>query len=59
MEVVGGDARVTVAPDATYELRMLVKGSTEDRRPLLFTATDVASGHSVTAQDVFLPAGGQ
>ena len=59
VEVMGGDARVTVAPGATYELRMLVKASTEDRHPLLFTATDVASGHSVTAQDVFVPAGGQ
>jgi cytochrome c oxidase accessory protein FixG len=58
VEVVTGDAIVSIAPDATYELRMLVRATARDRQTITFVATDIGSGRSVTAQDVFIPSDG-
>ncbi|WP_052003111.1 cytochrome c oxidase accessory protein CcoG [Microvirga sp. BSC39] len=55
VEVVGEDGPVSVASDATRELRVLVTAPADGRQPIAFTATDVASGAAVTAQDVFIP----
>ena len=57
-EVVGDDAVVTVAPDTTRELRVLVSAPASDRHSVGFTATDVASGSTVAAQDTFIPVEG-
>ena len=60
VEVVGEDGPVRVASDTTRELRVLVTAPEDDRQPIAFTATDVASDSAVTAQDVFIPVeGGQ
>lgn len=58
VEVIGDDATVSVDPDSTRELRVLVSASVDDRRANAFTATDVASGAAVTAQDRFIPVEG-
>jgi cytochrome c oxidase accessory protein FixG len=58
VEVVGEEGPLTVASDATREVRMLVAATESVRRPVTFTATDVASGKTVTAQDVFIPVEG-
>jgi len=58
IEVVGDDATVSVEPDATRELRVLVSTSVTDRQAVAFSATDVASGSAVTAQDTFIPVEG-
>ncbi|WP_262031940.1 cytochrome c oxidase accessory protein CcoG [Microvirga sp. Mcv34] len=58
IEVVGDDATVSVAPDATRELRVLVSTSVTDRQAVAFSATDVASGSAVAAQDTFIPVEG-
>lgn len=55
VEVVGEDGLVGVASDTTRELRVLVTAPADDRQPIAFTATDVASDAAVTAQDVFIP----
>jgi uncharacterized protein involved in response to NO len=44
VEVVGEDGAVSVASDTTRELRVLVTAPADDRQPIAFTATDVASG---------------
>lgn len=60
VEVVGDDAVVSVAPDTTRELRVLVSASVDDRQAIAFTATDAASGSAVVAHDTFVPIeGGQ
>jgi hypothetical protein len=46
---------VNVASDTTRELRVLVTAPADDRQPIAFTATDVATDGAVTAQDVFIP----
>lgn len=58
LEVVGQNALVQVAPDATTEIRVLVSAAERGRRAIAFTATDPATDKSVTAQDVFIPQGG-
>jgi len=58
VEIVGEAGVVSVAPDATRELRVLVTAPVEDRHSLQFKATDVATGHSVTARDAFVPVEG-
>jgi cytochrome c oxidase accessory protein FixG len=58
VEVVGEDGPVSVAPDTTREWRVLVTASADDRHPIAFTATDVATSSAVTAQDVFIPVEG-
>jgi cytochrome c oxidase accessory protein FixG len=58
IEVVTGDAIVSVASDATYELRMLVRATARHRQTITFVATDIGPGRSVTAQDVFIPSDG-
>jgi cytochrome c oxidase accessory protein FixG len=58
VETVGEDGPVRVAPDTTREWRVLVTAPADDRQPIAFTATDVASGHPVMAQDVFIPVEG-
>ncbi|HZW48107.1 MAG TPA: cytochrome c oxidase accessory protein CcoG [Microvirga sp.] len=58
VEVVGDDAVVSVAPDSTRELRMLVSAAATDRQAIAFTATDIAQERAVTAQDTFIPLGG-
>jgi cytochrome c oxidase accessory protein FixG len=58
VEVVGEEGPLTVASDATREVRVLVAATESVRRPVTFTATDVASGKTVTAQDVFIPVEG-
>jgi polyferredoxin len=58
VEVVGEEGPLTVASDGTREVRVLVAATESDRRPVTFTATDVASGKTVTAQDVFIPVEG-
>jgi polyferredoxin len=58
VDVIGDDATVSVAPDATRELRVLVSAPPGKRQPLAFTATDVASGSAVAAQDTFIPVEG-
>jgi len=57
-EIVGEDGPVSVASDATRELRVLVTSPSFGRHSISFTATDVTSGGTVTAQDVFMPAEG-
>jgi cytochrome c oxidase accessory protein FixG len=54
VEVVGEDGPVSVGPDTTRELRVLVTAPADDRHTIAFTATDVASDVAVTAQDVFI-----
>ena len=58
IEVVGEDGLVRVASDTTRELRVLVTAPVDERQPVAFTATDVASDTAVTAQDVFIPVEG-
>ena len=58
VEVVGDDAVVSVAPDSTRELRMLVSAAATDRQAIAFTATDIAQERAVTAQDTFITLGG-
>jgi cytochrome c oxidase accessory protein FixG len=58
VEVIGEDGPVSVASDTTRELRVLVTAPADDRQPIAFTATDVASDGTVTAQDVFIPVEG-
>ena len=58
VEAVGEDGPVRVAPDTTREWRVLVTTPADDRQPIAFNATDVASGHPVMAQDVFIPVEG-
>jgi cytochrome c oxidase accessory protein FixG len=58
VEVVGEDEPVSVASDTTRELRVLVTAPLDDRYPIAFTATDVASNRAVMAQDVFIPVEG-
>ncbi len=55
VKVVGEDGPVSVASDTTRELRVLVTAPADDRQPIAFTATDVATDGAVTAQDVFIP----
>jgi cytochrome c oxidase accessory protein FixG len=55
VEVVGEDGPVNVASDTTRELRVLVTAPADDRQPITFVATDIASAAAVTAQDVFIP----
>jgi polyferredoxin len=57
-EVIGDDTTVSVAPDTTRELRVLVSAPTDDRQAIAFTATDVASGSTVAAQNTFIPVEG-
>ncbi|MGF9760343.1 cytochrome c oxidase accessory protein CcoG [Microvirga sp. 0TCS3.31] len=54
VEVVGEDGPVSIGPDTTRELRVLVTAPADDRQPIAFTATDVASDVTVAAQDVFI-----
>lgn len=58
IEVIGDDATVSIAPDATRELRVLVSALVDGRQAITFIATDSASGSAVTAQDAFIPEGG-
>jgi len=58
IEVVGHDAAVSVASDATRELRVLVSSAEGEKRSIAFVATDLASGWAVTAQDMFIPSEG-
>ncbi|MBM6579832.1 cytochrome c oxidase accessory protein CcoG [Microvirga sp. BT689] len=58
VEVVGEDGPVSVAPDTTRELRALLTAPADDRQPIAFTATDVASGGAVTVHDIFIPVEG-
>jgi cytochrome c oxidase accessory protein FixG len=58
VDVVGGTGLVDIAPDATCELRVLVTAADEGRQIVTFTATDIGSGRTVTAQDVFIPVEG-
>jgi len=58
VEVVGETDLVSVASDSTRELRVLVAAPADERRDIVFTATDAASGRVVTAQDVFIPVEG-
>lgn len=55
VEIVGNDATVSVSSDATRELRVLVSASMDERQVVAFTATDIASGSVVAAQDTFIP----
>jgi cytochrome c oxidase accessory protein FixG len=55
VEIVGEDGPVSVGADTTRELRVLVTAPAGGRKPIAFTATDVASDIAVTAQDVFIP----
>ncbi|NBJ11107.1 cytochrome c oxidase accessory protein CcoG [Microvirga arsenatis] len=54
LEVVGDDDLVEVAPDATRELRVLVSAEAHGRLSIAFTATDVATGKSMVAEDMFI-----
>jgi len=58
VEVVGEDGLVSVASDTTRELRVLVTAPADDRQPIAFTATDVATDGAVSAQDIFVPVEG-
>lgn len=58
VEVIGDDALISVAPDTTRELRVLVSASVNERQSIAFTATDTASEAMVGAQDTFIPEGG-
>lgn len=55
VEVVGEEGLVSVASDATRELRVLVTAPEDHRRSIAFTATDLVSGQSVTTQGCFIP----
>ncbi len=55
VEIIGEDGPVSVASDTTRELRVLVTAPADDRQPITFMATDIASTGAVTAQDVFIP----
>jgi cytochrome c oxidase accessory protein FixG len=55
VEVVGGEGSISVASDATRELRVLVTSPADERQNLAFILTDLASGRLVTAQDTFIP----
>ena len=55
VEVVGGEDSISVASDATGELRVLVTSPADERQNLAFILTDLASGCLVTAQDTFIP----
>ena len=58
VEVIGEDGPLSVAPDTTREVRVLVTAHVDHRQPIAFTATDAASEAAVTAQDVFIPVEG-
>ena len=55
VEILGETDVVSVASDATRELRVLITAPEGERQDIVFTATDTASGQSVTAQDIFIP----
>lgn len=58
IEVLGEADLVSVASDVTRELRVLVSAPAEERHDIVFTATDVASGETVMARDIFIPVEG-
>ncbi|QFU17971.1 cytochrome c oxidase accessory protein CcoG [Microvirga thermotolerans] len=58
VEVVGDGATVSVASDATRELRVLVSASANERQPVAFVAKDLETGRAVTALDTFIPVEG-
>lgn len=55
MTVVGEATDVEVAADEARELRVLVSSGVQARTPIILVATDLASGLSVAANDVFIP----
>jgi len=54
LDVVEEEPVVQVAPDATREIRILVSADADGRHGLTFTATDVATGKSISAEDMFI-----
>lgn len=59
LEVVGEeDGLVKVASDTAREVRVLLTAPVDNRLPVTFSATDVASKQLVTAQDLFVPVEG-
>jgi polyferredoxin len=58
LDVVEKDSVVQVAPDATREIRILVSADASGRYPLTFRATDVATGKSISAEDMFMSSEG-
>lgn len=54
VEVVGEDASLSVSPDATRELRVLVTARVTGRQTVTFTAVDLEAEGGFTAHDLFV-----